>query len=180
MSDEKEPFLARWSRLKQEQLAGEAAADPVPASAERRTDPQSDSAPPLPPLEELTPQSDFTVFMGPKVADALRRAALKKLFADPQINVPDLFEPFAGDWTGGEAIPQELLARLQQARAAVLGGSGTRDAPQAADANAHERRADEVLAQAQEKEQEQEQEQQQQQQQQQQSRSDGVPGRQDA
>ncbi|HVC11244.1 MAG TPA: DUF3306 domain-containing protein [Burkholderiales bacterium] len=168
MSDEKEPFLARWSRLKQEQLAGEPGASPVPASAERRTDSESDAAPPLPPLEELTPQSDFSAFMGPKVADALRRAALKKLFADPRINVPDLFEPFVGDWTGGEAIPAEMLSRLQQARAAVLGKSGMQDAPQpspqAADSQAEEPRSGEPPAQEQE----------------QQTRSDGVPGRQDA
>ena len=54
--------------------------------------------------------------MHPKVEDALRRAALKKLFSDPHFNVPDPFEPYSGDWTVGEPISEELLATLNQAR----------------------------------------------------------------
>jgi hypothetical protein len=54
--------------------------------------------------------------MNPKVQDTLRRAALKKLFADPHFNVPDPFEAYSGDWTGGEPISQEMLATLNQAR----------------------------------------------------------------
>jgi len=73
-------------------------------------------APVLPPVEKLTPESDFTGFMHPKVEDALRRAALKKLFSDPHFNVPDPYEPFSGDWTGGEPISEEMLATLNQAR----------------------------------------------------------------
>jgi hypothetical protein len=70
----------------------------------------------LPPVENLTPEADFTGFMHPKVEDALRRAALKKLFSDPHFNVPDPYEPFSGDWTGGEPISEEMLATLNQAR----------------------------------------------------------------
>ena len=45
---------------------------------------QDAAAPPaLPPVEKLTPESDFAPFMHPKVDDALRRVALKKLFARP-------------------------------------------------------------------------------------------------
>jgi len=54
--------------------------------------------------------------MHPKVEDALRRAALKKLFSDPHFNVPDPFEPYSGDWTVGEPISEEMLATLNQAR----------------------------------------------------------------
>ena len=73
-------------------------------------------APILPPLDKLTPESDFTGFMHPKVEDALRRAALKKLFSDPHFNVPDPFEAYSGDWTVGEPISEEMLATLNQAR----------------------------------------------------------------
>jgi hypothetical protein len=72
--------------------------------------------PALPPTDELTPESDFTGFMHPKVEDALRRVALKKLFVDPHFNVPDPFEAYSGDWTVGEPISEEMLATLNQAR----------------------------------------------------------------
>jgi hypothetical protein len=75
---------------------------------------------PLPPVETLTPESDFSAFMQPKVSEALRRRALKKLFRDPQFNVPDLFEPYSRDWTVGDPIPPDLLAQLNQARTVLL------------------------------------------------------------
>ena len=103
--DEKEPFLARWSRLKREQPAAKQDESPVPA---------------VPPVDKLTPESDFAAFMNPKVKDELRRLALKKLFSDPHFNVPDPYEPFSGDWTVGEPIPEELLATLNQARSVLF------------------------------------------------------------
>ncbi|HEY3074947.1 MAG TPA: DUF3306 domain-containing protein, partial [Burkholderiales bacterium] len=106
MADEKEAFLSRWSRLKREQ--------PVEKPAE------SSPAPALPPIESLTPESDFTDFMHPKVKEELRRLALKKLFSDPHFNLPDPFEAYSGDWTGGEPIPPELLATLNQARTVLF------------------------------------------------------------
>jgi hypothetical protein len=108
-TEDKEAFLARWSRLKQERPREEA----VPA-------PREDEAPALPPTESLTPASDFAPFMHPKVTDALRRVALKKLFADPHFNVPDLNEAFSGDWTGGEPISEEFLKTLNQARTVLF------------------------------------------------------------
>ncbi len=74
----------------------------------------------LPPVDKLTPESDFTGFMHPKVEDALRRVALKKLFSDPHFNVPDPFEAYSGDWTVGEPIPDEMLATLNQARGLIF------------------------------------------------------------
>jgi len=101
--EKKEAFLSRWSRLKKED------AQP-PAKAET-------PAPVLPPVENLTPESDFKDFMHPKVEDALRRLALKKLFSDPHFNIPDPYEAYSGDWTGGEPIPPEMLAALEQMKA---------------------------------------------------------------
>ena len=104
MSEEKkEAFLNRWSRMKHEEKAKPPVAEQQPR-------------PVLPPTDKLTPESDFTGFMHPKVEDALRRAALKKLFGDPHFNTPDPFEPFSGDWTGGGEISQEMLATLNQAK----------------------------------------------------------------
>jgi hypothetical protein len=103
MAEEKEKFLSRWSRLKNE-------SKDLPQKTE------DTPAPVLPPVDKLTPESDFTGFMHPKVEDALRRVALKKLFSDPHFNVPDPFEPYSGDWTVGEPISEEMLATLNQAR----------------------------------------------------------------
>jgi Protein of unknown function (DUF3306) len=100
--EKKEAFLDRWSRLKKEQKE-------LPAKEEK-------PVPNLPPVDKLTPESDFTGFMHPKVEDALRRVALKKLFSDPHFNVADPFEAYSGDWTGGEPIPDEMLATLNQAK----------------------------------------------------------------
>jgi hypothetical protein len=100
--EKKEAFLDRWSRLKR---------DTVQEKKEEES-----PKPSLPPLDQLTPESDFTGFMHPKVEDALRRVALKKLFSDPHFNVADPFEAYSGDWTGGEPIPEEMLAALNQAK----------------------------------------------------------------
>ena len=82
--------------------------------------PASRSALAVPPVESLTPESDFTAFMGPKVKDELRRLALKKLFSDPHFNIPDPYEAYSGDWTVGEPISEELLATLNQARTVLF------------------------------------------------------------
>lgn len=103
MAEEKEAFLSRWSRMKREQPLEEKGAEP------------ETPAPALPPVDSVTPDSDFAGFMHPKVKDELRRLALKRLFSDPHFNVPDPFEPFSGDWTG-EALPPEMLKNLNQAR----------------------------------------------------------------
>jgi hypothetical protein len=109
-AEDKEAFLSRWSRLKLDQ------AREAPLPEEKKEVP----APALPPMESLTPESDFAPFMHPKVADALRRVALKKLFADPHFNVPDLNEAYSGDWTGGDPISEELLMTLNQARTVLF------------------------------------------------------------
>jgi hypothetical protein len=106
MAQEKENFLGRWSRLKREHEDRS-----VPEKAETQEKP-----PELPPVDKLTPESEFSGFMHPKVADVLRRQALKKLFSDPHFNIPDPYEAYSGDWTGGEAIPDAMMASLNQAR----------------------------------------------------------------
>ena len=106
MAHDKETFLARWSRLKREEKLPE--------------EKDETELPALPPLDKLTPESDFSPFMHPKVEDALRRTALKKLFSDPHFNTPDPFEAYSGDWTGGEPISEEMLATLNQARTLIF------------------------------------------------------------
>ena len=129
MSSAKTPdgfSLRRWSRRKLEAVrereekeplgavppaAGPPAAATVPAGAA----PPPDAAPPeLPPVESLTPESDFTVFMHPKVDEGLRRQALKRLFADPRFNVMDGLDIYIDDYTKPDPIPPSVLERLAQ------------------------------------------------------------------
>ena len=103
-----EAFLSRWSRKKEE--AREA---PPPAKQE----PDSKSpAPELPPIESLTPDSDYRAFFQPKVNDDVRRAALKKLFGDPHFNVMDGLDVYIDDYSKSEPIPPEMLAGMKTAQ----------------------------------------------------------------
>jgi len=124
MTQEDETFLARWSRLKREARA-EAPKQPAaqPADAQAAS-PQGGSAvvapaaeaPPLPPVESLTPESDFRPFMAANVPPETRQAALKKLFADAHFNVPDPFEAYSEDYTRAEPIPRAMLKALEHAK----------------------------------------------------------------
>ena len=107
MSQEKENFLDRWSRLKQDN-AQEEAHPPV----EKKDEP----APVLPPVEQLKPESDFKPFMDPRVDSGTRREALKKLFGDAHFNTIDPFEPYSVDLTKEDPIPPEMLKKLDHAR----------------------------------------------------------------
>ena len=104
--DKKEAFLDRWSRRKRDALEEKKDDSPKPS---------------VPPVDKLTTESDFSSFMHPKVEDALRRVALKKLFSDPHFNIPDPFEPYSADFNVGEPIPPEMLATLKQAEQLVFG-----------------------------------------------------------
>ena len=115
-ADDKDPqegFLGRWSRRKTEAREAPAATvtptSPPPAA--------SDEAPPtLPPIEELTLDSDFKAFFHPKVDEATRRAALRKLFAEPHFNVMDGLDVYIDDYSKTEPIPAVMLAGLKQAQ----------------------------------------------------------------
>jgi hypothetical protein len=111
MSERDEPFLQRWSRLKREQPAQAEQKPAAPPAAKTEQPPA-----PLPPVEQLAPDSDFKPFMDPRVGAETRREALKKLFDDAHFNAPDLFEPYSGDFTASETIPLEMLKKLNQAR----------------------------------------------------------------
>lgn len=105
-----EPFLARWSRLKQETKE-----QPPQKAPEKAVD--SKAPPPeLPSLDKLTFDSDFRGFFHPKVDEDLRRAALRKLFSDPHFNVMDGLDVYIDDYSKSEPIPAAMLAQLKQAQ----------------------------------------------------------------
>jgi hypothetical protein len=120
--------LRRWSdrkhaaaREKNEAPAKFEAHAPVPAAQPGPEPPIASSAsapstPALPPVESLTPQSDFVPFMRPEVDESLKRAALKKLFGDPRFNVMDGLDVYIDDYSKPDPIEPELVKQLAHAR----------------------------------------------------------------
>jgi hypothetical protein len=117
MTQEKEAFLDRWSRLKKEKPA-----EPPPVPEAKQAD---EPAPPLPPVAELTPESDFAPFMNAKVDPATRRDALKKLFTDAHYNIPDPFEAYSEDYTQSDPIPAQMLKAINRVRDVAVKGPET-------------------------------------------------------
>jgi len=116
-----EPFLSRWSRRKSE--AKVAPPEPqVPAAPEAgavaaRETPQPPPAPePLPPVESLTPESDFAAFMKPEVDPALKRQAFKKLIEDPRFNVMDGLDVYIDDYSKADPLPEGWLEKMNAVR----------------------------------------------------------------
>ena len=120
-----ENFLSRWSRRKSqadasvpekpkspEGSAPGAAATP-PAAVGSAT-PERAEAAPLPPLESLTTESDFSPFMSPEVDGDTRRKALKTLFADPRFNTMDMMDVYVDDYSKPDPIPASWLDNLEQ------------------------------------------------------------------
>jgi hypothetical protein len=122
-----EGFLRRWARLKaqpepapvdapQAQVAApQPALQPVqqppaaPAGATER---------PAPTLEDvalLTPESDYAAFVAGGVDPAVRRLALKKLFADPNFAVMDGLDIYISDYTKASPLTDAMLASLKHA-----------------------------------------------------------------
>jgi hypothetical protein len=119
MAQNREPFLSRWSRRKRAARAApvEPAAAPKAEAPARPATP----APELPPIDSLTPDSDFSVFMHEQVDEKLRRAALRKLFSDPALNVVDGLDDYAEDFNQLEALASGAAAGLEHAKRTLFG-----------------------------------------------------------
>lgn len=124
--------LSRWSRRKAETRAGRGGAAPEPreegAAPELRDEnadlpvdarekgeavlerPADETPPPdLPDIESLTADSDFTAFMKEGVPKALRRRALRKLWAsDPVFNLIDGMEEYGEDYTDAASVVEGM------------------------------------------------------------------------
>ncbi|MGH8751759.1 MAG: DUF3306 domain-containing protein [Burkholderiales bacterium] len=110
--EDKEAFLKRWSRLKQETVKQEISKSEGKAQASAQNSP----APELPPLDKLDLDADFSGFMHPKVEEGLRRAALKKLFSDPRFHFDnmDKLDTYIDDYGIPDPISPGMLARLME------------------------------------------------------------------
>ncbi len=133
-----EPFLQRFHRRKLAARRGEAL-PPEPASAPVAAE---DAAPAvakplltdadMPPVESLTAESDFSGFLSAGVSEALRRAALRRLWQVADVAWVDELDVYAGDYTEfehlGGLITAEMRHRLAREAArraeALLDGAG--------------------------------------------------------
>lgn len=122
-------FLSRWSRRKR---GVEPATAVVPAPAEPIAVAQApvvaDEPPPRAPTEPpptledaaaLPAGADVSRFVARGVDEDVKRAAVKKLFADPHFNVMDGLDVYIDDYSRPDPIPLSMLKQLNQSR--VLG-----------------------------------------------------------
>jgi len=116
-------FLSRWSRRKSQARRGEPAPpEPKPpAVASEGTPPRADSSTPaaaeptpLPAVESLTGESDFTPFMREGVDPSIKRQALRTLFRDPRFNVMDGLDVYIDDYSKPDPLPEGWLEKMNQ------------------------------------------------------------------
>ena len=125
--ESREGFLRRWSRQKIEARE----APPAPPAEPVRKAAAEAPAPVLPPVEELTIDSDFSGFFHPKVGEDVRRSALRKLFSDPHFNVMDGLDTYIDDYSKSEPLPAAMLASLKQAQRILEWAAETEEQAQA-------------------------------------------------
>ena len=141
-----EGFLRRWARVKA--TGADAAPEPPPAPAPAPVPPVSPwaragdvgpedaparapapagepaapagrLAPTLEDVAQLTPDSDYSIFVGQGVDKSVQRQALKKLFADPHFNVMDRLDMYMDDYNKPSPVSAAMLASLDHARSAL-------------------------------------------------------------
>ncbi|MGJ7917978.1 DUF3306 domain-containing protein [Massilia sp. LXY-6] len=145
-----EGFLRRWARRKTEvregrepapaglaedsaDAAAAALAVPQPAPLRAPAEPAAAPARPLPTLEDvaaLDADSDFSAFVARGVDQAVRRGALKKLFADPHFKVMDKLDVYIDDYTKPSPMSETMLASLEHAKSVFM--KMVEDEPEAA------------------------------------------------
>jgi uncharacterized protein DUF3306 len=116
MSEDKQPFLSRWSRRKLEAAKEASAPKPaaaVPPPAASPAVAQNAAKPELPPVESLRGlASEYKDFLRPGVDEKLRQSALKKLFHDPHFNVMDGLDTYIDDYSKPDPIPDAMMRTL--------------------------------------------------------------------
>jgi len=72
--------------------------------------------PPLPTIESLTNESDFTPFMATDVPPDMRNQAMKKLFTDPHYNLMDGLDTYIDDYGKPDPLPEGWLQMMNQSK----------------------------------------------------------------
>jgi hypothetical protein len=118
-------FFSRWSRRAAEAKANAAKGDENPEKKIPDVQAANTQAPvvPEPPREvtledvaALTKDSDYSAFVAKGVDEAVKRSAMKKLFADPHFNVMDGLDIYIDDYSVFEPITPAVLAMMEHAK----------------------------------------------------------------
>jgi hypothetical protein len=133
---DRDGFVSRWARRKAQARGGAVAApEASPAAAPPATTvPVAERAPPMaapalaeaPPaaaplptladVAQLTRESDYSRFVAAGVDEGVKRAAMKKLFADPHFNVMDGLDTYIDDYGQPDPIPLAMLRSMNQSK----------------------------------------------------------------
>jgi len=89
---------------------------PARTPAAGRNDAPEATPVPLPPVDSLGFESDFTPYLQAKVDGTLKRQALKKLFQDPRFNVMDGLDVYIDDYSLPDPISPEAVRQLHHVR----------------------------------------------------------------
>ena len=133
MAEETSGFLSRWARRKEQVRTGVAVAPepalevpmvvaPVASVVVNVEVPVVEEAPvaePLPTMADvalLTRESDYSRFVSPGIDEGVKRAAMKKLFADPHFNVMDGLDTYIDDYGKPDPIPLSMLKQMNQSK----------------------------------------------------------------
>lgn len=117
-----ESFLGRWSRRKRHARTHpehkESAESPVTEQFDAGITEESEpervlTDEDMPPLESLDQDSDYSGFLSPGVSDALRNAALKRMFLSPKYNIVDGLDDYADDFTKFEPLGDIITADMR-------------------------------------------------------------------
>jgi len=115
-----EGFLRRWARMKSRNIETESRTDVVPAAEPvvpaPVAAPEPERLPTMDDVAQLTGDSDFSAFVARGVDAAVRRTALKKLFADPHFNAMDGLDVYIDDYTKPSPVTEAMLASLEHAK----------------------------------------------------------------
>jgi hypothetical protein len=91
--------------------------------------PAQEDAADLPDLDTLDQESDYSVFLSPKVDEALRRKALRQLFHSPKFNICDGLDDYCGDFTRfeplGDVVTADLRHQLERVAERLARGAET-------------------------------------------------------
>lgn len=128
-------FLSRWARRKNQVRQGQPveevpveadpgpAREPAPAALQTAPDPVPIAKPqapvlPLPTLDDVAAlglDANYSRFVASGVDENVKRAALKKLFAEPQFNVMDGLDTYIDDYGLPDPLPAGMLRKMNQA-----------------------------------------------------------------
>lgn len=111
LEEEVASVFSRWQKRKQgvldEQEKEQALSEEQNPEVKNNTQDEEDivlTDADMPPIESLTAESDFTGFLSPKVSEALRKMALRKLFHGAEFNIRDGLDEYDGDYTKFEPL----------------------------------------------------------------------------